>query len=273
MKIHVETVWAWSEESKQYTKISDKSYDYCGEVGLACGASPEQEEVQNAQMGYMGQAAAQSSAIFGADSQVYNSLMATFAPIVAAGASQEGFSPAEKANLNSEAITETGQSYKNAKEAVGEAQSSVGGGNTSLPSGTQTGEDLQLAESGANQTASELGQITQADYQTGRQNYQQAVQGELAAPNVFNGSTAATNAVTNSSTAAGNTANQIAQQNNSWAQAVTGALGGIAGAAIGKIPSSSSSSSSSSSGGGGGGGGSSSGGGGSVADTGGYGDE
>lgn len=258
MKIHVETVWAWSEESKQYTKISDKSYDYYGEVELACGASPDQEAVQDAQMGYMAQAASQSAAIFGADSQVYSSLMATFAPIVAAGPGQEGFSPAEKANLNSEAITETGQSYKNAKEAVGESQSSVGGGNTSLPSGTQTGEDLQLAESGANQTASELGQITQADYNQGNQNYNQAVAGEMAAPGVFNGATSAVNSLTGSSSAAGNTANQIAQENNSWVQGVTGALGGIAAAAVNNIPFS------------GGSGGSS---GGSAPDTGGYGDE
>ena len=57
--------------------------------------------------------------------------------------------------------------------------------------------------------------------------------GAEAAPSVFSGSTGAVNALTGSSSAAGNTANQIATQNNSWVQAVTGALGGIAGAAVG----------------------------------------
>ena len=64
---------------------------------------------------------------------------------------------------------------------------------------------------------------------TALSNYNTAVAGLENAPNVFNASTSAENAATGAGTAAANTQNQISTQNNSWVQAVTGALGGIAG--------------------------------------------
>src|SRR5208283_5298206 len=197
-----------------------------------CGSTGAQNQIQSSQIAFMNQAAAQASAIFGQDSTVFNDLLATFAPTVAAGPNQQGFSAQEESNLNSQAITETGQAYKNAKQALGENQSASGGGNVALPGGASIGENLGLAESAANQTSSELSQITEANYATGRQNYDFAVQGLMAAPGVFGSSTNATNALTGSRSSAANTANQIAQQNNSWVSAVTGALGNVAGVAV-----------------------------------------
>jgi hypothetical protein len=232
MRIHTKTVWTWDIERKQYALDTDEYFEYNGKVELMCGSTGQQSDIAVSQQSFMNQAQSQAGAVFGDASQVFKSLVSTFAPTVAAGPSQQGFSQQQLANLNSEAITQTGQAYKNAKEAVGESQSAVGGGNTALPSGTQTGTDLSLAESGANQTASELGQITQANYQQGNENYNEAVAGLSNAPNVFNSSTNSTNAATGSSTAAANTANQIASQNNSWVSAVTGLAGSLGGAAI-----------------------------------------
>lgn len=233
--IHTKTVYQWSDERKQYVLLCDESYEYSGPLELACGSTAAQNQIEQSQQSFMTQAQSQASTVFGAASNVFSGLMKTFAPTVAAGPSQQGFSQQQLSNLQSEAITQTGQSYKNAKEAVGEAQSSVGGGNTALPSGTQTGEDLQLAESGANQTASELGSITQANYQQGNANYNAAVSGELNATNVYNASTSALTGATGAGTAAANSANQIAQQNNSWVGAVTGLAGALGGAALGNF--------------------------------------
>lgn len=227
MKIYKSVRYDWT--GSQYVRTACESYEYYGTIELLCGASSQQNQVEASQQQFMNQMMAQSQQVFGQSSQVFNQLVSTFSPIVAAGPSQQGFSPQELSNLNSQAITQTGQSYKNAKEAVGEAQAANGGGNTALPSGAQIGEDTQLASSAANQTAGELSQITQADYTQGNQNYNNAVAGLESAPGVFNASTGLDNATTNSSSAAGNTASQIAQESNSWISSVTGALGGIAG--------------------------------------------
>jgi hypothetical protein len=214
--------------------------EFDGPVALCCGADPAQTQIAQQQSAAYTQMTQQASQVFGNSSAVFGDLMKTFAPTVAAGASQQGFSPAELSNLNSSAITQTGQAYRNAKSAVGEAQAAQGGGNVGdVSGGANVGTDLSVANSAASQTAGELNQIGEANYQTGRQNYDTAVQGLSNAPNVFNTATSMNNAATNSGNAAANTANQIAQENNSWVQAVTGALGSVAGAAttagIGKI--------------------------------------
>jgi hypothetical protein len=231
--IHTRTIFEWDEKRIKYVKVYDEGYEWDGSVEQACGSTAAQNAIGSSQQNFMTQAQSQASTVFGGASQAFQGLMSAFAPIVAAGPSQQGFSQQQLSNLNSQAITQTGISYKNAKEAVGEAQSSVGGGNVSLPSGTQTGEDLGLAESAANQTSSELGQITQANYAEGNANYNAAVSGELAAPGIFSASTGATGAATNAGSAAASTANQIASQNNSWVGAVTGLAGALGGAALG----------------------------------------
>jgi len=170
--------------------------------------------------------------LFGNSSQVFNDLVNAFSPVVAAGPNQEGFSAGEKSNLTSSAITNTGQAYKNASQAVKENEAAVGGGNTALPSGSQIGTDLSVAEGAAQQTAGEENQINEADYQTGRQNFFQAASDLAEAPNVFNPATSSESAAVNSGVAASNTQNQIAQENNSWVQSVTGALGGVAGKVV-----------------------------------------
>ena len=204
-------------------------------MSLGCGATPQQTAIGKSQQNFATQLQTQAGSVFGNASSVFNNLMATFQPTVAAGPNQQGFSPAELSNLNSEAITQTGQSYQNAKAAVGNQLSAEGGGNTALPSGSTVATNLGLAESGANQTANELAGITQENYAVGRQNYQNAVAGEAGLPNVFNSATGAANAATSAGTAAANTANQIAQEQNSWMQPVIGALGGIAGGFTGGL--------------------------------------
>jgi hypothetical protein len=230
MKIYSKVVMKW--DNGQLVSVSEEAYEYAGQVALACGATNAQNQIQQQQSDTYKQMTQQAQQVFGNSSQVFNDLMNTFAPTVAAGPNQEGFSAAEKANLESQAITQTGQAYKNAKEAVGNAQSAQGGGNTGLTSGAEVGTDLSVANSAAEQTANELGQITEADYQTGRQNYLNATQGIKGATDAFNPATSSASAATNSGEAAATTANNIATQDNSWMQAVSGALGQVGGAVV-----------------------------------------
>lgn len=230
-RIYTRIQYSWNEDGQLVVDNFD-AYDYDGPVALCCGASQAQGQIQNQQVSAYTQMTQQAQAVFGQDSQVFNQLQSTFAPTVAAGPSQQGFSPTENANLQSQAVSQNGQAYKNAKSAVGNATASEGGGNNAaLQSGVTTGTNLNVANAAASNTANELGQITEANYQTGRQNYDTAVQGLAGSTNVFNSATEAGNAATGAGGAASTTANQVATQDNSWIQSVTGALGGIAGKA------------------------------------------
>lgn len=238
IKIYTKVEWVWNDEGK-LTEVASDWYWHDGPVALCCGAGAAQTQIQNQQMNAYSQMSQQASQVFGDSSTVFNDLISSFAPTVAAGPSQKGFSAGEESNLNSSAITQTGQAYRNAKSAVGEAESAQGGGNNAdLTGGSKTATDLGIAESAANQTSGELSQIQEQNYATGRQNYDTAVQGLANAPNVFSAASNAGNAATNAGNAASNTANQVAQENNSWVQGVTGALGGIASAATGGLTSS-----------------------------------
>ena len=212
------------------TALEEQSFNYEGPVAKLCGASSGQTAVGNTQTSAYTQMTQQAQQVFGNSSTVFNDIVNTFAPTVAAGPDQQGFSAGEVSALKSQAITQTGNAYNNAKYAVGNAQAANGGGNVAdVSGGSNTATDLSVANSAAANTASELNTIDLNNYQQGNANYNTAVAGLENAPNVFNASTSAENAATGAGTAAANTQNQIATQNNSWVQSVTGALGGIAG--------------------------------------------
>lgn len=194
-----------------------------------CGASADQKAVGAAQSNFFTQATNTAQQVLGAASSVFKNLMSTFSPIVAAGPSQKGFSLAQESDLRSQAITQTGVAYKNARAATGEAEASQNGGNVVLPGGANIGRDVALANSAAAQTSGELSQIEEADYAQGNKNYEEAVSGMEAAPNVYGTAVSAENAATGAGKAASDTQNQITADNQSWMQAVSGALGGITG--------------------------------------------
>lgn len=235
MKIYTRIQYSWNQDGELVVDNYD-AFEYTGKVELCCGASTSQQQIGAEQATAYQQMTQQAQQVFGSSSQVFQQLQSTFAPTVAAGPSQQGFSAAEDANLKSQAITQSGVAYKNAKSAVGEAIASQGGGNNpALTSGSNTGIDLGIANSAAANTANELSNIEETNYATGRQNYDTAVSGLAASPNVYNPAAEFGNAATNSGNAASNTANQIASQNSSWVQAVTGVLGGVASAATGGL--------------------------------------
>lgn len=207
-------------------------YEYDGPVELACGASSGQKAVAQSQTNLMNTLSSQAKSEFGDASSVFSDLTNTFAPIVAAGPDQQGFSAPELSALKSDAITNTGQAYRNASQAVKENNAAVGGGNMALPGGAEIGSETAVANQGAEQTASALNKIDVANYDTGRSNYFAAASGLAGAPGVFGTANSAGGVATNAGEAAANTENQIAQENNSWVSAVTGLAGGIAGSVV-----------------------------------------
>ncbi len=198
-----------------------------------CGASKEQKSIGAAQSAFYTQLTAQGASVFGDASSIFKDLQSTFAPIVAAGPNQHGFSSAETQNLNNQITNDVGTSYNKAATAVNEQLASQGGGDTPIISSAQNAVREDLASSAASQEGSERGQVAAADYATGRQNFFNASNVLAGATNVFNPATSMAGAATSAGNAASNTADQIASQNNSWVNATIGALGGVAGAAAG----------------------------------------
>lgn len=196
-----------------------------------CGATSAQKQQQSATMSAYQTAVTNAQSVFGSSSTVFKDLMSTFAPTVAAGPSQNGFSGQTLSNLNSEAITQTGQEAKNEKAAVGN-QLAATSPTSNLPSGGQVGSALSIAENAGNQTSNELSQIQLANEQQGNANYKTAVAGLEGASGVFSPATGATEAATSAGNTAGNATNSVAQSNQSGWQLAAGALGGIAGAAL-----------------------------------------
>ena len=193
-----------------------------------CGATGAQTQLQDEQMQAYQQAQQMTAEQYADQQAVYAPLKAQFDKIFAAGPSAEGFSPEERNALNAQAVTGTANNYKQAATAVNEEIAGRGGGDEYAPSGAADEMKQEVANSAAQTESGQETQITEADYNQGYQEWQQAGSGLMsiaAGDNPVGYETAATGA----GAAAGTTANQIAQEDNSWVNAAIGAVGEIGG--------------------------------------------
>jgi hypothetical protein len=205
-----------------------------------CGASSDEKNAFNTektintqQYNNFKNLSNQAASIFGDSSQIFKDLTSSFEPILAAGPGQNGFTASELSNLQSQAVTQSGQAYRNAAQAAGERSAASGGGNALLPSGTTAQIQANIAQAGAGQTASELSNINLQNAELGRQNWLSAAGVLSGAPNVFGASTSAGGLLSGSGESAMKGAQQVfdnsqtlQSQNNWWMKPVAGALGG-----------------------------------------------
>ncbi len=214
----------------------------CGPSGAERNAAGQIAQTSAAQTAAYQQAIQQAQQVFGASSSVFNQLQSAFSPILAAGSQQSGYSPGELQNLQSSAITQSGQAYRNAAQAAGERTAARGGGTAFLPSGVDAAVQGNIAAQGASQTAGELSQINTNNANLGRQNWLAAAGALSGAPNVFGAASNAMGASTSAGQAAisggqanFNAQNQLQQQSNWWQPLVGQALGGVLGTLTGGL--------------------------------------
>ena len=235
MKIFTEVVYVW--DGTKYVIHSSKEEPYTGPVAMCCGASSQQKQMYAKQSSFFDTLIEQAKEVFGGASTVFKDLVDTFAPIVKAGPNQHGFNLETRTALNTQATEGTSRAFEHASKAVNESIAARGGGNAYIPSGADEQLRQQLAaEAAANESEQKL-KIVQADYDVGRDNYFRAASGLAGATNVFAPAVSMSNAATEAGNAASNTANEIAQANNSWVNAAFGALGGVGSAAVGGLTS------------------------------------
>jgi hypothetical protein len=196
-----------------------------------CGATAAQTELQQQQAEFYKNLSDAYEMQFGSSETILDSLRSQFMPILQAGPNQQGFNPAELQDLQTQAIEGTGTNYAQASKALQENQAATTGGEF-LPAGATTQLQQELATSAAAEKSQEQQQITQASYAQGHANWAAAANELNDAAQMYNPLGYA-GAATSSGEAAGTTANQIAQASNSVWGSVLGALGGVAGAAVG----------------------------------------
>lgn len=193
-----------------------------------CGGTPQQTQIEATQQAFLSQLTSEYGTVFGESQNILNSLTSTFEPILQAGPNQQGFSKPELTALETQAKQGTGQNYAQAAQALGDQQAAQGGGNTFLPSGAKSQLSEELAGSAAGTLSQEQLGITGANYAQGRANFNTAASALGGVASELNPEGMARQA-TASGSAAASTANQIAQENQSWMGAVGGVLGGIQG--------------------------------------------
>src|ERR1700677_57752 len=189
-----------------------------------CGASSQQTNIANEQNQNFQNLTSQAQSIFGSDSQIFNQLNSAFSPILSAGPGQSGFTPAQLATMNSQAITQTGQQYRNASQAAGEKSASLGG-TSILPSGAALNQQTQIAEAGAANTSNALTNINLQNQIQGRQNWLQDAGVLGGAGHVFNSAQSAGLAATRAGSSAQTGAGDVNSANNQWIGAASGVLG------------------------------------------------
>jgi hypothetical protein len=196
-----------------------------------CGSTDEQEKTYNSQQQFYQELTAHYNDVFAQQQAILKAMTTPLQAIFAKGPSQRGFSDEERNAISTSTKENLATNFDNAKKALHESQAAQGS-DEFLPSGVRAEQDAELAGMGAAQESSIENQVEQADWAQGRSQWQTAagLLGGIASelnPN-------ATAGVANQGGSdASETANTIAQAQNSIWSTVVGGLSGIAGAAVG----------------------------------------
>lgn len=198
-----------------------------------CGPTTQEETIAGQQESFGQTLQGNYNQNFGNQSAILGNLTSILKPIAQAGPNQTGFSAAEKASMDTQALDTTGANYSSAARALNGATAGRG-----VPGGPQSGVDQQLDESLASNSAGTLSQeegaITQADYATGRANFNNAVSGLGQVAGQYNPNATASVA-NNANEGAFSEAQSIEQQQAQEDADIAGGVEAVAGAAAGGI--------------------------------------
>lgn len=237
MKISRKSIYQMTENIGEYVLLYEDVYAYEGPVLNACfgGASKTDKQLAQNESQFTNQLQSNYTSQFQGQKAILGQLSAAFEPIVAKGPSQYGFAPAEDSALRTQATEGTAQQYQNAKQATGEALASAGGGNSVLPTGTAAGLQANNAVAAAGQESQQLLGITNAGYQQGNQNFNNAAAGLSGVASQMQPLGYA-GAATSASGQAFSEADTVNQEEQAAKQQMWSTIGGIAGAGASFIP-------------------------------------
>lgn len=184
---------------------------YIGSVWKNCGPTGGQTNALKSDEAFRNMLTTNYSQVFGQNQALFQNLTSNLGELLAAGPGQQGYTAPELAAKNSQAINDASASNQKLQTVIGE-NGVRGSATPGVESGVEQAERSAAAtqvDTGLNNT---LSNITTANYDTGRQNYWSAVQGDEAAPGAFeNPTTQLAGQVNNANAGTGSQANQNAQ--------------------------------------------------------------
>ena len=193
-----------------------------------CGPSGAEKNLAGNEQAFASTLQNSFSSRFANQSDILNGLNSALSPILEAGVGQQGFTPAELAARNTQAINTTAGNYRNAQQAIGTRMSGRGGGGSSgLVSGVDQQIKANLASQAAGTLSNQENQITAENYATGRNNFFNATAGMNALAGLENPQSFGSLGNQANSTAFGE-AKTIQEQNQALAKDIAGGVTSLA---------------------------------------------
>jgi hypothetical protein len=210
---------------------NDGVYVYSGPLDLCLGGGASSAANANAksEQEFMQQLQAEQQTQFGNEQVAQNQLQKAWSPIVAGGAYQYGFSTAEDEQLRQNIENAGAQATENTDNAALLREQQASGGANAGPSGATEAINAQVAATGAQSTATNLGKEKELGYQTGRENFLAATGGEAEVANLSS-PTSFANSATSAAGASNQAVNLVDTEN------ANSMLNKVIGGAIGAIP-------------------------------------
>lgn len=199
-----------------------------------CGPSQAEKNLATSEASFADTLKADFQTTFNSQQGILNTLNDILTPIVTAGPSQQGYSTEELDALNSQAINSNAQVAQQTTQALNAQENAAGGGRTFLPSGVNEQINAGVETAAQNNLSNQELGITESNYATGNQNWQNALAGEQEvakgeAPIDY------ANATTNSNQAAFGEADTVQQQSQQLLTSILGSIPGIATDVVGGI--------------------------------------
>jgi hypothetical protein len=181
-----------------------------------CGASQGQEDALAADTAFQKAVTSTYQTNFNQNQAILSDLTNGATQIFNAGPSQQGMTPAELAVQNSQAINNAAAANKQVQQQIGEKAATNG-----VVPGVESGV-IQALRSNAstaieNNLSNQEANITERNYDLGRQNYENAAKLLVSAPGEIEGATNQTASVVNSANSTTDAeANKIQEANSQW---------------------------------------------------------
>jgi hypothetical protein len=208
------------------------NFIYKGTTYKNCGPTNAQSSALSEDQAFGAELRNAYSTDFSEAQGLFNELHSNLDSIVAAGPSQQGMSPEELAAENGQAINAASASNKSIQAAIGE-RGTMDNAAPGVESGVESAVRAKGMSDVENNLSNQEAKITERNYDIGRQNYENAVKGEMDL------SGATMNPVTeaaNSANTAGKNTSEQANENAAASKSWMGMLGGLADSAVGGGP-------------------------------------
>lgn len=207
----------------------DPNFIFKGETWRNCGASDAQESALMADQEFQKMLTSNYSTDFGQNESMMKNLNTNLQQIINKGAGQNGFTPAELATQNSQAINAAAAQNQKVQQQIGVNAAAHGTSTPGVESGVTQAERAAAASAADTEMNNQLADITQKNAEVGRQNFWNAVGEQEKLPGAFeNPSTQMAGAVEGANNATSGQAEQNSQANNAWMGMVSGLAGDAA---------------------------------------------